>query len=100
MTSHSRRQRFIYTAGKDGNTTGMLLENASCNLKELYLFMYGAGVESGLLLPLPYISLLYQLWVIDDYDCGAVDGMNEWQGKPKFSEKICPSSALSTADPK
>jgi hypothetical protein len=24
---------------------------------------------------------------------------NEWQGKPKYSEKTCPSAALSTTDP-
>jgi hypothetical protein len=34
---------------------------------------------------------------IDDY--GTVDGMNEWQGKPKYSEETCPSAALSTKIP-
>jgi hypothetical protein len=33
-----------------------------------------------------------------DY-CGAVSGMNEWQGKPKFLERTSPSAALSTTDP-
>jgi hypothetical protein len=32
-------------------------------------------------------------------DCAAISGMNEWQGKPKYSEKICPGAALSTTDP-
>jgi hypothetical protein len=28
-------------------------------------------------------DLLYQLWMINGDDCGAISGMNEWQGKPK-----------------
>jgi hypothetical protein len=39
-----------------------------------------------------YISLLYQPWMI--YDCGGISGMNEWQGKPKYSEKMCRSVAV------
>jgi hypothetical protein len=31
-----------------------------------------------------------------DYDDGEVGGMNDWQGKPKYSEKTCPSAALFT----
>jgi hypothetical protein len=47
---------------------------------------------------------MYQPWLADDdddddNDCGASGGMNEWQGKPKYSEETCPSAALSTADP-
>jgi hypothetical protein len=34
---------------------------------------------------------------VDDY--GAISGMNEWQGKPKYLEKTWPSAALSTTDP-
>jgi hypothetical protein len=37
--------------------------------------------------------------MIDGDDCGAVGGMNEWQGKPKYWEKTCPSADLSTKDP-
>jgi hypothetical protein len=32
-------------------------------------------------------------------DCGAVSGMDEWQGKPKYSEETCPSAAPSTTEP-
>jgi hypothetical protein len=35
----------------------------------------------------------------DNDDCGAISGMNEWQGKPKYSEETCPSAAMSTTDP-
>jgi hypothetical protein len=35
----------------------------------------------------------------DDDDCGAISGMYEWQGKPKYSEKTCPSAALSNTGP-
>jgi hypothetical protein len=37
--------------------------------------------------------------MIDGDEFGAVGGMNEWHRKPKFSEKTCPSAAVSTADP-
>jgi hypothetical protein len=59
--------------------------------------MYGAGVERGPLFLLALIDLLYQPWVIvdddDDDDCKAICGMNEWQRKPKYSEKTCFSAA-------
>jgi hypothetical protein len=32
-------------------------------------------------------------------DCGPISGMNEWQGKRKYSEETCPSSALFITDP-
>jgi hypothetical protein len=34
----------------------------------------------------------------DDY-CGASGGMNDWQEKPKYSEKTCPSATPATEDP-
>jgi hypothetical protein len=33
-----------------------------------------------------------------DYDDGEIGG-NDWQGKPKYSEKTCSSAALSTTSP-
>jgi hypothetical protein len=35
---------------------------------------------------------------MDDDDCGAIGGMDDWQGKPKYSEKPCPSATLSTTN--
>jgi hypothetical protein len=35
----------------------------------IFLFLYGAGVE-------PFIGLLYQPWMVDGDDCGAISGMN------------------------
>jgi hypothetical protein len=63
------------------------------------LFVYGAVVEQRSLLLRQFIGLLYQSWMIDGDDCGAVGGVNEWQGKPKYSEETRPSSAQSTKDP-
>jgi hypothetical protein len=34
----------------------------------------------------------------DDGDLVAIGGMDDWQGKPKYWEKTCPSTALSTTD--
>jgi hypothetical protein len=39
-------------------------------------------VEPGPLLLRPLIGLLYQPWLIDGEDCGAINGVNEWQEKP------------------
>jgi hypothetical protein len=56
-------------------------------------------VESSPPLLRPLIGLLYQPWMIDGDDCGAVDGMTKWQDEPKYSEITCSSVALSTTDP-
>jgi hypothetical protein len=37
--------------------------------------------------------------MIDGDYCGVVIGMNEWQGKPKYSQKTCPIASLSIKDP-
>jgi hypothetical protein len=58
------------------------------------LFIYGTGVEPGSLLLLPFIDIFHQLLMIDGDDYGAISEMNEWQGKPKYSQKTCPSAAL------
>jgi hypothetical protein len=63
-----------------------------------FLFIYEAAVEPSPLLLRPFIGLLYQLWMIDGDDCGAISGTNEWQGKPEYSEETCRSAALSTTD--
>jgi hypothetical protein len=63
------------------------------------IFMYGVGLEPSPILLRPFIGLLYHLWAIGGDYCGAVGGMNEWHGKPKFLEETCCSAALSTTDP-
>jgi hypothetical protein len=46
------------------------------------LFFYGwSGTSPPVLWP--FIGVLYQPWMIDGDDCGAVSGMKEWQGKQK-----------------
>jgi hypothetical protein len=37
--------------------------------------------------------------MIDGDDCGAISGINEWEGKLKYLEKTRPSVILSTTDP-
>jgi hypothetical protein len=56
-------------------------------------------VEPSSLLLRPFIGPLSQPWTIEGDDCGVTGGMNEWQGKPKYSEETCPSAAVSTTDP-
>jgi hypothetical protein len=70
-----------------------------------FVFTYFARVEPSPLLVRPLTCLLYQHWMIDDDDddddddYGATGGRNDWQGKPKCSEKPCPSTAFSTTKP-
>jgi hypothetical protein len=56
-------------------------------------------VEASPLLQRPFIGLLYQCWMIDGDDCGAIGGMNEWQGKPEYWKETCSSTALFTTYP-
>jgi hypothetical protein len=56
-------------------------------------------VDPSPLLLRPFIGRLYQSWAIEGDDCGAVSGLNGWQGKPKYSEETSPSGALSNTDP-
>jgi hypothetical protein len=46
-----------------------------------------------------FIGALYQPWIIDGDDFGAISGMNAWQGKQKYSEETYPSAALFNTDP-
>jgi hypothetical protein len=64
-----------------------------------FLFIYAAGAEPSPLLLRPFIGLLFQPWMKDGDDCIAISGTNEWQGKPKYSEKTWSITALSTAGP-
>jgi hypothetical protein len=52
-----------------------------------------------LLLLRQYTGLMYQPLMMDGDGCEAINGMNEWQGKSKYSELTCPSVALSTTNP-
>jgi hypothetical protein len=54
-------------------------------------------METSPLLLRPFIGLLYQPWMTDDDDFGAIGAMNDWQGKLKCSHKICTSASLSTS---
>jgi hypothetical protein len=35
----------------------------------------------------------------DNDECETSTGMNEWKGKPKYSEETCLNAALVTTDP-
>jgi hypothetical protein len=41
-----------------------------------FLFLFEGGVEPRPLLLRPFIGLLYQPWVTDGDDCGAISGTN------------------------
>jgi hypothetical protein len=68
-------------------------------MPNICLFICGAGLDSSSLLLRPFIGLVYQRWTIDGDDCGAVDGMIVWHGKPKCSEKTCHVAAPLITDP-
>jgi hypothetical protein len=56
-------------------------------------------MELNPLLLRQFIGLLYQPWMRDGDDCGALSGINDWQGKLRYSEKTYHSASLSTTDP-
>jgi hypothetical protein len=63
----------------------------------IYLFIYLCGWNGTKSTTTAAIYWpIYQLCMIDGDHCGAVSGMNEWQGKRKYSEETCPSAAMST----
>jgi hypothetical protein len=41
-------------------------------------------MEQSPLLLRPFIGLLHQSWMLEGDDCGAISGMNDGQGKPKY----------------
>jgi hypothetical protein len=70
-----------------------------CGLYSLFNNFYWPGAQSTFPLLWPFIDLLYQPWVRDGDDCGAISGVDGLQWKPKYSEKTCSSSVLSTTNP-
>jgi hypothetical protein len=65
----------------------------------MLLFFNETGVEPGPLFLRPLIGLLYQQWMMNNDNCGAISGMNDGQVKAKYSKEICPCTALSTTVP-
>jgi hypothetical protein len=58
------------------------------------LFIYGSGVEPNPLLLPHFIVIFYKPWMADGDNCGAISGINEWHGKPKYPEENFPSIAF------
>jgi hypothetical protein len=56
----------------------------------------GGGVQTGSTRPLGHL-LAYCTW--PGGLCGWRIWWNEWQGKPRYSEKTCPDATLSTTNP-
>jgi hypothetical protein len=61
-------------------------------------FFFISGVGLSPLGTAAISGLLYKPQMIDEGDCGA-RWNEDWQGKPKYSEKTCPSATLSTTNP-
>jgi hypothetical protein len=49
-----------------------------------FKFISGVGVKWSPLLRRPFIGLLYNPWMIDSDDYGAISGVYEWPWKPKY----------------
>jgi hypothetical protein len=75
------------------------LEWYSAPQSYLFIYLFRTGLEPNPLFLRSFIGLLHQPRLIDDDDddCGAISGMNEWQGKPKYRERTCPVSTTDTA---
>jgi hypothetical protein len=70
-------------------SNSMSMPNA-CDVFYCLLFICWTGVE-----PSALIGLLYQSWMLDGDDCGAIDGMNDWQLSLKYSEETYSGAPLS-----
>jgi hypothetical protein len=66
---------------------------------ESVFFLILSGVRLSPLGAAATTGLLYQPQMIDDGDCGGNRWNEDWQGKPKYSEKTCPGATLSTTNP-
>jgi hypothetical protein len=89
MQSHGELNNFLMQ-------TSILLKLAAN--PSFYKFIYAAGAEPSPLLLRPLIRSFYEPWMIKGDDYGTISGLNERQGKPKYSEKTCPNVVLSTTD--
>jgi hypothetical protein len=69
----------------------------ACGLRATEFFVCWVEPSPRLLRPL--IGLFSYTSMIDDDGCAAISGINEWEGKRKYSEYTCCSAALSTTDP-
>jgi hypothetical protein len=67
------------------------------NFLVFYIFLLGWSETTSSITEATYWPIVPAL--DDDDECGAISGMNDWQGKLKYSEKTCPSAALSTTNP-
>jgi hypothetical protein len=47
-------------------------------MTQFHFIIYGAGVEPSPLLLRPFIGPLYQPWMTDGDDCGAIGEINEY----------------------
>jgi hypothetical protein len=68
-------------------------------VRDDYFSIYWAAVGPSLLFLKPLLVLLYQPWMMDGDDCGAISEMNEWQGKTMYQKEPCLSATLSTINP-
>jgi hypothetical protein len=71
-----------------------------CIISALFIFIYVWGWNgtkcSG---TRPFIGQFYQAWIIHYDDCGAISGIDELCGNPKYPENTyLPKSALSACD--
>jgi hypothetical protein len=64
-----------------------------------YLLIYFFNLCGETLGTAATTGLLYQPRMIGEGDCGEIWWNEDWQGKPKYSEKTCPSATLSTTNP-
>jgi hypothetical protein len=65
-----------------------------------YIYLWGWSGTKSTITAAIYWSIVPELDDDDDDDdCEAISELNDWQGKPKYSEKPCLSATLSTIDP-
>jgi hypothetical protein len=90
---HPRPQR----QGFSFPITARPLVKAKFSSRSLFFYMWGGGVQAGSPLHvghwMAYCTCPGWLWWWRNW------WNKDWQGKPKYSEKTCPSATLSTTNP-
>jgi hypothetical protein len=74
-------------------------QNKNLSQKDLHSKVFFFNFCGGTLGTAVTTGLLYQPRMIGDGDCAEIGGTNIGRGKPKYSEKTCPSATLSTTNP-
>jgi hypothetical protein len=76
------------------NESKLKVVTRTANLRNsFFVYLWGWSGTESIITAAIYLPIVPAL-IIDDDDCGAINGMTEWQGKPQYSEGTYPKAAV------